>query len=373
MQSLTPPVDMPENRRGSSSQSESPSVKSKKAFGRILPRNTNDPEPPPVVTEKRLVLVMGATGLVGGSVARGLLSYPWYCVLVATRRPWCAEAVLLKQAGAKLVEVDFNYKHSLVLAMQGVSCVFLHTSFWENYSCTMEVIHGQNAVDAAVEAEVEHLIYNGTNYVKPEDGRVCSFLKSKLEIEDYIRDSGLMYTIVVLPFYFENFLSVFRPFEITPDLFVMSVSYNPDRCGVKGCGITTSPRVKLLLPPLLQGTLYMEHKVTLSAEMLSVQQMITHFSKSLDGLSFIDPELTVEDFQDFGFPGSKDMAAMFLFYQMCEDIPDFSVTRALNPHTRSMQQWIEDNHAHIVEVLEEALCTVKSCHVKFHKPPHLRN
>ena len=39
------------------------------------------------------------------------------------------------------MEVDFNYKHSLVVAMLGVKCVFLHTVYWENYSCTLEVMH----------------------------------------------------------------------------------------------------------------------------------------------------------------------------------------------------------------------------------------
>ena len=34
-------------------------------------------------------------------------------------------------------------------------------------------------------------------------------------------------------------------------------------------------------------------------------------------------QLTVEDFQEFEFLGAKDLAAMFLFYQLCEDIPDF--------------------------------------------------
>ena len=42
-----------------------------------------------------------------------------------------------------------------------------------------------------MEAGVEHLVFDGTNYVKPEQGRVCAFLLSKLEIEEIIKKSGL--------------------------------------------------------------------------------------------------------------------------------------------------------------------------------------
>ena len=64
--------------------------------------------------DKRGVLVLGGTGLVGGAVVRGLLTYPWFRVLVATRRPWCAEALLLKQAGECLFK-------RLVLLLPGES------------------------------------------------------------------------------------------------------------------------------------------------------------------------------------------------------------------------------------------------------------
>ena len=34
-------------------------------------------------------------------------------------------------------------------------------------------------------------------------------------------------------------------------------------------------------------------------------------------------QMTVEDWLEFEFPGCKDLAAMFVFYEQCEEIPDF--------------------------------------------------
>ncbi|KAL8598383.1 hypothetical protein ACOMHN_032660 [Nucella lapillus] len=255
-------------------------------FGNLMTRVPATLEKAHKQDERRLVLVMGGTGLVGGAVVRGLLTYPWFCVLVATRRPWSAEATLLKQAGASIVEVDYNYKHSLVVAMQGVTAMFLNTSYWENYSCTMEVIHGRNAVEAAQEAGVEHVIFNGTNYVMPESGRICSFMLSKLKIEQYLINSGLPYTIVVLPFYFENFLTVFRPFEITPDLFAMTLPL--ENC-LLSCACLNDMAI-CICKIIQQGSMYMAHKLTLAAEMLSVKQMTAYLTHGLTGLNFIDPE-----------------------------------------------------------------------------------
>ena len=53
----------------------------------------------------------------------------------------CVTVCVCVCTGASIVEVDFNYKHSLVVAMLGVKCVFLHTVYWENYSCMLEVMH----------------------------------------------------------------------------------------------------------------------------------------------------------------------------------------------------------------------------------------
>lgn len=75
--------------------------------------------------EKRAVLVLGATGLVGGAVARALLSFPWFKVFVGTRRPWCSEALLLRRAGEAFCallprakkKANYNIKNNLYLLL----------------------------------------------------------------------------------------------------------------------------------------------------------------------------------------------------------------------------------------------------------------
>jgi nucleoside-diphosphate-sugar epimerase len=59
------------------------------------------------MTEQRAVLVTGATGNQGGAVARALLARG-HRVLAMTRDPRSEAALRLEQAGARLVEADFD-------------------------------------------------------------------------------------------------------------------------------------------------------------------------------------------------------------------------------------------------------------------------
>lgn len=75
--------------------------------------------------EKKTVLVFGATGMVGGAVARALLSYPWFRVHVATRRPWCTDAMLLNRAGNFFYKTNHFILSLLWFAIRGDALVIV--------------------------------------------------------------------------------------------------------------------------------------------------------------------------------------------------------------------------------------------------------
>ncbi|KIC89751.1 NmrA family NAD(P)-binding protein [Flavihumibacter sp. ZG627] len=77
-----------------------------------------------------MILVTGATGAQGGSVAKALLEQGKFGVRVLTRNAGSEKALELAAAGAEIVTGDLDDKTSLLQAKQGVYGVFGLTNFW---------------------------------------------------------------------------------------------------------------------------------------------------------------------------------------------------------------------------------------------------
>ncbi len=152
--------------------------------------------------KEKTILVTGVTGQQGGAVARHLLKEGWK-VRGLTRHPQSTEALELKSAGIDLFEGDFEDINSLDRACKDVYGVFSIQQPLE-YGVESEVKQGKAVVDAALRANVKHLVYS--SYAGAEDQPGVPFIDSKLEIEHYIRKSGMNWTIFRPVFFMEYFL-----------------------------------------------------------------------------------------------------------------------------------------------------------------------
>ena len=83
--------------------------------------------------QKKLILVIGATGAQGGSVAKALLGSGKYNVRCLTRNASSEKAKALANAGAEVVECTMDTIESLTKAMEGCYGIFGVTSFWEHF------------------------------------------------------------------------------------------------------------------------------------------------------------------------------------------------------------------------------------------------
>ena len=81
------------------------------------------------MSDKRSVLVTGATGQQGGAVARALMS-KGHRVKALTRNPDSDAARRLISAGADLVTGDFGDAESVRTAARGVDTMFLMATVW---------------------------------------------------------------------------------------------------------------------------------------------------------------------------------------------------------------------------------------------------
>ncbi len=142
--------------------------------------------------ERPVILVTGVTGTQGGAVARELLSRG-YAVRGLSRNPASQAGSAMSERGVEMVRGNFDDAASLAAAMAGVYGVFAVTDFWEHGYAT-EVRHGQQLVDAAKKAGVNHFVY--TSVAGADDSTGIPHFDSKAEVESYLYASGLDYSVI---------------------------------------------------------------------------------------------------------------------------------------------------------------------------------
>ncbi|KAK3628477.1 hypothetical protein LTR56_003856 [Elasticomyces elasticus] len=91
----------------------------------------------------KLIVVLGATGLQGGSVARLYATLPDWRVRGITRDPTKASCAPLRDAGVELVAADLDDVASLDRAFEGANAIFAVTAM------DLEIQQGKNIIHAA--------------------------------------------------------------------------------------------------------------------------------------------------------------------------------------------------------------------------------
>jgi len=147
----------------------------------------------------KTILVFGATGQQGGSVARALQSKGWR-VKALVRDVNTARAESLEAQGIEPVRGDLADVQSLQAAMAGSYGVFsVQPSSGQGaaYGVTdeAEVRYGKVVADIAVSSGVQHFVYSSANAAGPTKTGVGHF-DTKSEIESYIRGLQIVSTII---------------------------------------------------------------------------------------------------------------------------------------------------------------------------------
>ncbi|OWK52355.1 NmrA-like family domain-containing protein 1 [Lonchura striata] len=169
---------------------------------------------------RKLIVVFGATalsgrsrGAQGGSVARALLGDGAFRVRAVTRSPRKKPAEELRRRGAEVVKADQDDEASLERALAGAYGAFVVTNFWEHCSKEKEIEQGQRLADVSKRQGLRHVVFSGLENVHQLTGGRLEVLHfdGKGVVEEYFQKIGVPTTIIRLPFYFENFLTIFKP------------------------------------------------------------------------------------------------------------------------------------------------------------------
>src|SRR6188768_575803 len=151
-------------------------------------REQQDEEPP-------MILIVGATGLLGRATALPLLKQGHAVRALVRDR---AKGADLQRAGAEIFVGDLTDVRSLELACKGVERVFAcaHSMLGRGANASAQVDHvGHSAlVVAARDAKVEHFVY--TSVMGAREDHPIDFWRTKHEIEAVVKASGMGYTIL---------------------------------------------------------------------------------------------------------------------------------------------------------------------------------
>lgn len=155
------------------------------------------------MSNKRFVLVTGATGQQGGAVAKALLA-KGHRVRGITRNVSSEKAKALVEAGAEMVAADFTHPESLVQAAAGVDSMYAMTTPFES-GMEAETAQGLALIKTAKEAGVGHLVYSSVGDADEATG--IPHFDSKYEVEKALADSGVPYSISAPVYFMDNLLA----------------------------------------------------------------------------------------------------------------------------------------------------------------------
>ena len=165
----------------------------------------------------------------GGSVVDWLLKEPagTFTIRGVSRNTSSEASKALQAKGVEVVQADLSNLDEVTAAFKGAWGVFGLTQFYE-HGYEAEQLHGKNIVEAAKANNVQHLVWST---VEGREGE-CKAISwtSKAEIEDKVIASGIPYTFVYIPMYYENFwTSFFAPAYDEEKGFNWTVGFLPDK------------------------------------------------------------------------------------------------------------------------------------------------
>jgi uncharacterized protein YbjT (DUF2867 family) len=298
---------------------------------------------------KPLVLVTGATGAQGGSVARHLLADGRWAVRALTRDARSAKAQALAAQGVELVEGDLGRPETLPAALAGVEAVFGVTNFWEHFDGEYE--QGKNLVEAVAAApSVRHFVFSTLPHVKAITGGELDVphfdIKGRLEEMTVAR--GIPATFVHVAFYFDNFIAFFPPRRQEDGSFLISFPQGETPLA----GVAAEDVGGVVAAVLGDRERWLGKTVYVVGDDQPAADYAAQMSRVL-GRDVRYAHMPRETLAALGVPGADDLANMFEYYKTY--VPnrrrELAESRSLYPGMQGFSGWLERHRDAFAPVL----------------------
>lgn len=280
----------------------------------------------PTPEARKIVLVTGATGTQGGAVARELAKRG-YVVRGLTRNTDSERASALREIGIEVVEGNFDDADSLSVAMEDAYGVFAVTNYWE-HGYNREVAHGQQLVDAAEGAGIQHFVF--TSVAGADAGSQLSHFDSKSEIESYLKNSELNYTIL-------------RPVEFLDNLRyqfdeIMSGRFVDPRDSGKTHQWIAARDIGFFASEAFD---HPNEWIGVTEEIAGVEMTLAEFVATLSKVSGVDVQYVQIDWDEFETEVGAEMSDMARWFDAEGYAVDVDGLRARYPGLKTLEDYLQ--------------------------------
>jgi uncharacterized protein YbjT (DUF2867 family) len=313
------------------------------------------------MTQKKTIVVFGATGAQGGGLANAILSdiNSQFSVRAVTRNPDSDKAKQLESKGAEVIAADIDNKDSIVKALEGAYGAFFVTFFWDHFSPEKEYSQAKAMAEAAKETGLKHAIWSTLedtrNWVPLDDDRMPT-LQGKYKVphfdakgaaNQFFIDSGVPTTFLIASFYWDNMIYFGSGPKKGPDGQYAITFPMGDK---KLAGIAADDIGKCAYGIFKKGSELAGKTIGVAGEHLTCFEMAEKLSSAMN-IDVSYNEVTPEQYRGFGFPGADDLGNMFQFYRDFEEdglqVRDLAFSKELNPELKSFDDWLAINWKNI--------------------------
>ncbi|MCB9284154.1 MAG: NmrA/HSCARG family protein [Lewinellaceae bacterium] len=255
--------------------------------------------------KKKIIAVVGATGLQGKGVVNALIKEGSFKVRAITRNPDKYQG-----SADEAVKGDLTDLESLTNAFKDAHGVFVVTNFWEGAD---ELAQGNTAVEAAKNANVDHFIWSTLpNVEEISNGQFdVPHFTGKARVDELVKNAGFAhYTFVQPSFYFQNFTGQLAAQEQHNGSMGWTLPINPSKRVIHMSDINDLGKVvagAFLNPEKVGKGSYL----SLATELNSFNDVLAAFK--VNGKEYTFNEVPVEVFSTF-FEGAGEIAQMFAYF-----------------------------------------------------------
>jgi len=321
--------------------------------------------------EKKIIAVMGATGLQGGAVVDALLTLAQdeFSIRAITRNPDSDKAKALVTKGCEVVKADADDVSSMVAAFSGAYGAYLVTNFWADMSMTHEIETIDKLRESVSEAKVKHVVLSTLEDTRPivnasNDKDTWKILDEahnsyvphfdgKGETGQRFLESDVPVTLLFTTFYYDNFINFGMGPKKHGEDQPLSITFP---IGDKAFAMNSLHDIGCNVVSILQDPTTINTKQGVASTIATGKEIAATFAKVL-GEPVVFNAVPTEVYASFGFPGAADLSNMFRFWTTFEDTLRTveANEQRLGRKTDSLEVWIEKNKAAFIVPAEKSL------------------